>query len=79
MTDLVRVPCTAEFFAEYAKFTRVAPDESESWLTKLAEYLSGGYFFDQSLPYYRARFVIDLLAVLPLMLCAIASFSKKVR
>ncbi|KAH7697379.1 hypothetical protein AAVH_35538, partial [Aphelenchoides avenae] len=74
MTELARVLCNAEFFAEHSKFTRVTPDESESWLTKLAEYLSGGYFFDQSLPYYRARFLVDLLAVLPLMLCTTASF-----
>lgn len=78
MTDLVRVPCSAEFFAEYNKFTRVTPDESESWFTKFAEYLTGGYFFDQNLPYYRARFLVDLFAVLPLLVCAVASFSKKV-
>lgn len=71
-----RVACTTAFYEEYYRFQGGILDFSR--LQSFTEYISGGYDFIRYTDYYRARTLIAVLSVFPLLLCAVVSFSRKV-
>ncbi|KAH7706740.1 hypothetical protein AAVH_26029, partial [Aphelenchoides avenae] len=77
MDGMINVPCTERFLKKYYAYSGTVPDDSNSWFTKFTEYVSGGYDYMNNVSLYRARFVIEFVAMLPLFLCLLTSFSKK--